>query len=88
MPFYSLSINSFGILKKSKNAPSYLIRVQIIIQIMGRRRRVSFRATKYVKKPVRVKFTNWEGEKVSFKAHKSVPKRVTISFLAKKKKRR
>jgi hypothetical protein len=49
----------------------------------SRRHRVSFTATKKVKRPVEVTFKTKEGEVVDFKAKKPVKKRVKVSFLAK-----
>ena len=49
----------------------------------SRRHRVTFKATKKVKKPTKVKFKTKDGEVVSFKAKKPVKKRVKVSFLAK-----
>ena len=52
----------------------------------SRRERVTFTATKRVKKPVKVSFTTQSGEKVSFKAVKKVSKPVKVTFYRKKKK--
>ena len=49
----------------------------------SKRHRVTFKATKKVKKPVKVHFKTKEGEVVDFKAKKPVKKRVKVSFLAK-----
>jgi len=55
----------------------------------GRRRKlVKFKATKVIKKPVRVRFTTWDGEEVSFKAYKTLKKKVPVEFYTKKKKKR
>jgi len=54
----------------------------------ARRKKVEFRATKRVPKPVRVRFTNSSGELISFKATKKVPKKVKVSFYAKRKRGR
>ena len=43
-------------------------------------KKVSFWATKKIKKPVKVKFVNREGEMVSFTAHKDVLKPVKVTF--------
>jgi hypothetical protein len=51
----------------------------------GKRERVTFTATKIVSKPATIKFRTTEGELVSFKGHKDVPKSVRVSFLKKKK---
>ena len=55
---------------------------------MARRRKVSFKATKIVKSPTKVKFKTKEGKNVSFKATKLQRKRVEVSFYAKRKKKR
>jgi hypothetical protein len=52
-----------------------------------RRKRVSFRATKKVSKPVRVRFVDKYGKLVSFKATKKVSKPVKVTFYAKRKRR-
>jgi len=51
------------------------------------RKKISFWATKKVKKPVRVRFVNQYGELVSFTARRITEKPVKVSFYAKKKKR-
>ncbi len=55
---------------------------------MARKKKVSFWATKVIKKPVRVRFRTWDGDVVSFKATKAirVPKKVT--FYVKKRLRK
>jgi len=55
---------------------------------MAQRKRVSFRATRIVKKPVVVKFRRSDGSIARFKATKAVRKPVKVSFLARRKKRR
>ena len=55
--------------------------------VKQKRKKVSFWATKTVKKPVRVSFSA-KRKKVSFWATKTVKKPVRVSFLAKKKNRR
>lgn len=49
-----------------------------------RRERVTFTATKIVSKPAKIEFRTKEGQLVSFKGHKDVPKSVRVSFLKKK----
>ncbi len=46
---------------------------------------VSFIATKYKDKPVRVSFYTKKGERVSFAAEKKVPVKVQVRFKARKK---
>jgi len=48
-----------------------------------RRKRVTFKAEKTVKKPTEVSFTTSSGDEVDFKAKKPVKKKVKVSFLAK-----
>lgn len=55
---------------------------------MAKRKRVSFRATKIVKKPVIVRFRRSDGSIAKFKATKAVRKPVKVSFLARRKRRR
>lgn len=55
---------------------------------MVKRKRVSFKAIKIVKKPVIVRFRRSDGSIVKFKATKAVRKPVKVSFLARRKKRR
>jgi len=55
---------------------------------MVKRKRVTFRATKIVKKPVIVRFRRSDGSVVKFKATKAVRKPVKVSFLTRRKKRR
>ena len=55
---------------------------------MARKKRVSFRATRIIKKPVVVRFRRSDGSIVKFKATKAIRKPVKVSFLAKRKKRR
>ena len=55
---------------------------------MVKRKRISFRATKIIKKPVVVKFRRADGSIARFKATKAVRKPVRVSFLAKRKKRK
>jgi len=52
-----------------------------------RREKVTFKATKKVTKPVRVKFYTGKGERVSFTARKEVKKPVKVEFYARKKKK-
>ena len=52
----------------------------------GRRKKVSFVASKKVVKPVKVKFYTRTGQKVSFTAKKKVIKPVKVKFYAKRKK--
>ena len=47
--------------------------------------RVSFKASKKVSEPVRVKFKTKDGQRVSFPAHKKVKKPVRVSFRARNK---
>jgi len=54
---------------------------------MIKRRRVSFRATKIVKVPVRVSFRTWDGKRVSFRATKAIRKPTNVSFYARRRKR-
>jgi len=56
--------------------------------VSKRRKRVAFTAKREVTKPIRVRFTNPEGETVSFKAHKKYTKRVRVNFLAKRSKKK
>ncbi len=51
-------------------------------------RRIRFRATKVVKKPVIVKFRRSDGSIARFKATKAVRKPFIVSFYAKRRKRR
>ena len=53
-----------------------------------RRKKVSFWATKIVKKPVKVAFRTYDGERVAFWATKAVVKDVKVTFYKKGKKRR
>ena len=55
---------------------------------MARRKRVSFWATKPVRKPVIVKFRRPDGSVAKFKATKIVRKPTEVSFHAKKKRYR
>lgn len=50
---------------------------------MAKKHTVRFKATKPVSVPVRVKFETDAGKKVSFPAHKTVEKKVTVKFRAK-----
>ena len=52
------------------------------------RKKVSFWATKKVRKPVRVRFRTRNGDVVSFRAKKKVPKRVKVHFYVLPKGRR
>jgi len=58
------------------------------IEIMARRKRVTFTARKKATKPVRVSFKTRAGEKVAFRAKKSVTKPVKVSFLVRAKGRK
>jgi hypothetical protein len=49
------------------------------------RQKVSFVATKTVKRPATVRFKTKTGKTVSFKAFKTAQKRVVVNFRAKKK---
>lgn len=53
---------------------------------MAPKRPVSFAATQIVKKPTTVAFKRENGEVVIFKATKAVEERVTVKFVAKRKK--
>jgi len=55
---------------------------------MVRRRKVSFKATKIIKKPVVVKFRRADGSIAKFKATKAVRVPTKVSFYARRKKRR
>lgn len=55
---------------------------------MVRRKRVSFRATKIVRKPVIVRFRRSDGSIAKFRATKAIRRPTKISFLARRKKRR
>lgn len=48
------------------------------------KKRVSFWATKKVKKPVKVSFIRSTGEKVSFKATRTVKRPIKVTFYRKK----
>lgn len=50
---------------------------------MAKTHTVKFKATKPVSVPVQVKFKTDDGKKVSFPAHKTVEKKVTVKFKAK-----
>lgn len=50
-----------------------------------RRKKVTFKATKKVSKPVKVSFSTKSGKRVSFKATKKVSVPVKVSFYRKKK---
>jgi hypothetical protein len=52
-------------------------------KIFPKMRLVSFMARKNVSVPTKVKFNTKDGEKVSFRAHKTVKKKVPVSFWAK-----
>lgn len=54
----------------------------------AKKKKVSFWATKIVKKPVKVSFRTYDGQKITFWATKAVevPKKVT--FFTKKKKKK
>lgn len=53
-----------------------------------RKKKVSFWATKAVKKPVRVEFINSYGELISFRANRTVRKPVKVTFYTKRKKKK
>ena len=53
-----------------------------------RRKKVSFWATKIVKKPVKVAFRTYDGERVAFWATEAVVKDVKVSFYKKKKRKK
>jgi hypothetical protein len=55
---------------------------------MANKKRVSFRATKIVKKPVLVRFRRSDGSIAKFKATKAVRKPVRVSFLVRRKRRK
>jgi len=55
---------------------------------MAKRKKVSFWATKPVRKPVIVKFRRFDGSVAKFKATKIVRKPTKVSFYAKKKRYR
>ncbi len=50
---------------------------------MAKKHTVTFKAKKPVSVPVRVNFKTDDGKKVSFPAHKTVEKKVTVKFWAK-----
>ena len=47
-------------------------------------KKVQFYARKIKKVPVRVKFTTWDGERVSFTATKTVTRRKKVKFYARR----
>ena len=51
-----------------------------------RKERISFTATKVVSKPAVIRFHTKNGEIVTFKGHKDVPKDIRVTFLSKRKK--
>jgi len=53
-----------------------------------RKKKVSFWATKVVKKPVKVTFHTYDGKRISFWATKAVEKRKKVTFYSKKKRKR
>jgi len=53
-----------------------------------RRRKVSFRAIKYVSKPVRVRFYTHSGKEVSFRARRKVKTPVKVEFYTRSKSKR
>lgn len=55
---------------------------------MVKRRRVSFRATKIVKKQVIVRFRRADGSIAKFRATKAIRRPTKVSFLVRRKKRR
>ena len=55
---------------------------------MVKRKKVSFRAIKIVKKQVVVRFRRADGSIAKFKATKAVRKPMKVSFLARRKKRK
>ena len=54
----------------------------------GRRKKVSFWATKKVRKPITVSFRRWDGSIAKFKATKIIRKPTKVSFYTKKKRYR
>jgi len=50
---------------------------------MVKKHNVSFKANKPVAVPVKVAFKTGQGKKVSFPAHKTMEKKVTVKFRAK-----
>ena len=55
---------------------------------MARRRKICFRATKIIKKPVIVRFRRSDGSIAKFKATKAIRKPTRVCFYTKRKKRR
>ena len=55
---------------------------------MVKKKRISFGATKIIKKPVIVRFRRSDGSIAKFRATKAIRKIVKVSFLARRKKRR
>ena len=60
----------------------------LFLNLMVKKKRVSFWATKKVPRRVNVRFRRADGKIISFKATKNVPIRKKVSFLAKRRKRR
>ena len=64
------------------------VRSALAAALLGKKsktRHVRFKAKKKVSVPVKVGFKTGEGKKVAFKAHKTVKKKVPVSFRAKRK---
>lgn len=51
-------------------------------------RRISFWATKKIKKPTIVRFRKWDGTLVKFRATKTIKKPVKVTFYSTKRRRR
>ena len=49
------------------------------------KRKISFKATKIVRKPVRVKFVTSSGDLIEFPSKKKIKKPVRVTFYAKKR---
>ena len=54
---------------------------------MSKRRKISFKATKIISKPMTVSFHTKDGKQVEFKARKNMPKSVRVEFYVKRKKK-
>jgi hypothetical protein len=69
-------------------APLIAVGSAIAAALLGKKsktRQVRFTAKKKKKVPVKVGFKTAAGRKVAFKAHKTVKKKVPVSFRAKRK---
>ena len=54
---------------------------------MARRVRITFKATKIISKPAKIRFQTKNGKEVVFKAKKDIPSSIKVTFLTKRRKK-